>query len=62
MMRGAAVRLYHTISRLVIHDLKAAGHQLLQDAPADAYIMFTNFIDDSLNAMTIYTDFNEGQQ
>ncbi|DBB16658.1 TPA: hypothetical protein ACH3X3_014909 [Trebouxia sp. C0006] len=41
---------------------KAAGHRVLQDTPADAYIMFTNFIDDTLNATTIYTKFNNGEQ
>ena len=41
---------------------KAAGHRVLQDTPADAYIMFTNFIDDTLNATTAYTNFNNGKQ
>ncbi|DBA99956.1 TPA: hypothetical protein ACH3X1_013832 [Trebouxia sp. C0004] len=41
---------------------KAAGHRVLQDTPVDAYIMFTNFIDDILNATTIYTNFNNGEQ
>ncbi|KAA6430046.1 MAG: serine carboxypeptidase-like 20-like [Trebouxia sp. A1-2] len=41
---------------------KAAGHRVLQDTPADAYIMFTNFIDDTLNATTTYADFNNGGQ
>ena len=41
---------------------KAAGHHITSDAPADAYIMFTNFTDDTLNATAVYTDCQGGLQ
>ena len=41
---------------------KTAGHRVTSDTPEDAYIMFTNFIDDTLNATTVYTDFAGGLQ
>ena len=41
---------------------KAAGHHVTSDAPADAYIMFTNFFNDTLHATTLYTDVAGGLQ
>lgn len=47
---------------LAFMTFKAAGHHVTSDAPADAYIMFINFLDDTLNATTIYTHFAGGLQ
>ena len=41
---------------------KAAGHHVTSDAPADAYTMLTNFLANTLNATTVYTDFAGGLQ
>ena len=47
---------------LAFMTLKAAGHRVPSDAPEHAYIMFTNFIADTLDATTIYSDFEGGLQ
>ena len=47
---------------LAFMTFKAAGHRVTSDTPADAYIMFTNFLADTLNATTVYTDFTGGLQ
>lgn len=47
---------------LAFMTFKAAGHRVPSDTPEDAYIMFTNFIADTLNATTIYQDFEGGLQ
>ena len=47
---------------LAFMTFKAAGHHVTSDAAADAYIMLTNFLDDTLNATTVYTSFAGGVQ
>lgn len=47
---------------LAFMTFKAAGHRVPSDAPEDAYIMFTNYVADTFNATTIYTDFEGGLQ
>ena len=47
---------------LAFMTFKAAGHHVTSDAPEDAYIMFTNFLDDTLNGTTMYTDVAGGLQ
>lgn len=47
---------------LAFMTFKAAGHHVTSNAPDDAYIMFTNFIDNTLNATTVYTGVQGGLQ
>lgn len=47
---------------LTFMTFKAAGHHVLGDTPEDAYLMFTNFLSDTLNSTTVYTSYLNGQQ
>lgn len=47
---------------LAFMTFKAAGHRVPLDAPEDAYIMFANFIADTLNSTTVYTEVAGGLQ
>ena len=47
---------------LTFMTFKAAGHHVLGDTPEDAYIMFTNFLADTLNTTTVYTSYINGAQ
>lgn len=47
---------------LTFMTFKAAGHHVLGDTPEDAYIMFTNFLADTLNTTTVYTSYMNGEQ
>ncbi|KAL3143005.1 hypothetical protein ABBQ38_003284 [Trebouxia sp. C0009 RCD-2024] len=61
--RDAEVSGYITQYKgLAFMTFKAAGHRVPSDAPEDAYIMFTNYVADTFNATTIYTDFEGGLQ
>lgn len=47
---------------LTFMTFKGAGHHVLSDTPEDAYIMFTNFLSDTLNSTTVYTSYLNGEQ
>ena len=42
---------------LAFATVKSAGHRVIADVPSEALLLFSTFLNDTLNSTTIYTDY-----